>query len=205
MANDEDSKEIKDLSDIQNTDPAEEAGQPYDVPLDILLADEAHKMSPEEMKRLKKNLAVAGGILAFIVLFIIYAIQPAKGTIAFGLCSTFLELNTPYPHTLSYTGVIETRTATRIYYRQIDPFGQFREEMMECTYGPDEKMGMRLVKVTRNRQPMDKALIEKFNLTLPLIGASDPYLVLPPLWKNQLLEGVPMYEVQELPSFLPQK
>jgi hypothetical protein len=47
---------------------------------------------------------------------------------------------------------------------------------------------MKLVEVLRNRHAVDPVLVRKFNLTLPTIMASDPYLVLPPDWKNPLIK-----------------
>lgn len=180
----------KDLSDIQN-EPEEEpvvVNQPYDVPLDELLSDEANPLTPEDIKKLKQ---IGFGILGFIlvaILLSIYGCQPQKASMAYGICSTFLELNTPYPQTLNYTDLEGSRTAVRIYFTSIDPFGQFKQEMIECTFGPDEKMGMKITEIKRNRRPVDQALIDKFNQTLPTIMASDPYLVMPgPEWENPLL------------------
>ena len=60
---------------------------------------------------------------------------------------------------------------------------------MECTFGPDEAgTGMILTQVSRNRRPVDPTVVEKFNQTLPIIMASDPYLVMPPEWKNPLVQ-----------------
>lgn len=180
----------KDLSDILN-EPEEEVvvvNQPYDVPLDELLSDEANPLTPEDVKKLKQ---IGYGILGFILLAIlisIYGCQPKKASMAYGICSTFLELTTPYPQTLNYTDLEGSNTAIRIYFTSVDPFGQFKQEMIECTFGYDEKIGMKLTKIQRNRRPVDQKEVDKFNLTLPTIMASDPYLVMPgPDWKNPLL------------------
>jgi hypothetical protein len=127
------------------------------------------------------------GVFLLVVVLIIYSCQPQKGSLAFGICSAFLELNTPYPHTLNFTDVEGSRTAVRIYFTSVDPFGQFRQEMLECTFAADEQMGMKLAQVARNRRPVDAEVVKEFNLTLPTIMASDPYLVLPPNWKNPLV------------------
>ena len=188
---DSDNTEDKDLSDIQNIDDAPEEGsiynQPYDVPLDELLSDQAKPMNPEDIKKMKQIGFGALGIIMLIILLSVYSCQPKKGSMAYGICSTFLELNTPYPHTLRYTDLEGSRTAVRIYFTNIDPFGEFKQEMIECKFGPDEKMGMKLTEVLRNRHAMDPVLVKKFNLTLPTIMASDPYIVLPPDWKNPLV------------------
>lgn len=159
----------------------------YEISLDALLSDEVKKRSPEEIKKLRQKLGIGAAAFAMIVALVIYAMQPAQGNMQFGICSTFLELNTPYPHTLNYTWVESGRTTVRIYFNDIDPFGGRKEQMIQCTFEPDEVMGMRLRKVERNRRPVDAELIKKFNIALPAIGASKPYLVLPPDWENPLL------------------
>ena len=180
----------KDLSEIQNESdvPAAAVTSPYDVSLDELLSDEANTLTPDDIKKLKQIGYGALGVLLVIILLSIYGCQPKKGSMAYGICSTFLELNTTYPQTLNYTDLEGSRTAVRIYYTSVDPFGQFKQEMMECKFGPDEKTGMKLTEVLKNRRPMDAEIIKKFNMTLPTVMASDPYLVMPgPDWKNQLL------------------
>ncbi|PZQ49137.1 MAG: hypothetical protein DI551_00355 [Micavibrio aeruginosavorus] len=181
----------KDLSEIVNDEepiivPAVRA-QPYDVPLDQLLSDEANALTPEDVKKLKQVGFGTLGVVILIVLLSIYGCQPKEGSMAYGICSTFLELHTQYPHTLKYTDLEGSRTAVRIYFTSTDPFGQYKPEMIECKFGPDEKMGMKLVDVLWNRKPMDPKVVSKFNLTLPIIISSDPYLVLPPAWENQLI------------------
>lgn len=180
----------KDLSEIQND--VEEAApvveSPYEVSLDEMLSDEVNTLTPEDKKKLKQiGFGLLGGLL-LVILLSIYGCQPKKGSMAYGLCSTFLELNTVYPQTLNYIDLEGSRTAVRIYYTSVDPFGQYKQEMMECKFGPDEKMGMKITEVLKNRRPMDAELVKKFNMTLPTIMASDPYLVMPgPDWENPLL------------------
>lgn len=157
------------------------------ITLDSLLSEEVKKRSPEEIKKIRKKLIIGAIGGALFLIFILYAIQPAKGDIQFGICSTFLELNTPYPHTLSYTSVESGRTTVRIYYSDIGPFGDYKEQTIQCTFEPDPEMGMRLRRVEKNRRPMDANLVKEFNVALPTIGASDPYVVLPPSWRNPLL------------------
>ena len=180
----------KDLSEIQNEveEPAPVVESPYEVSLDEMLSDEVNTLTPEDVKKLKQiGFGLLGGLL-LVVLLSVYGCQPKKGSMAYGLCSTFLELNTVYPQTLNYIDLEGSRTAVRIYYTSIDPFGQYKQEMIECKFGPDEKMGMKMTEVLKNRRPMDAELIKKFNMTLPTIMASDPYLVMPgDNWENQLL------------------
>jgi hypothetical protein len=160
-----------------------------DVSLDQALSARARRPSRFQKQDIEKFIKygfVAGALL--LVVLIVYSCQPRKGSMGYGICSTFLQLNTVYPHTLHYTDVEFSRTAVRIYFSNIDPFGEFKHEMIECTFGPDEKMGMKIAEVKRNRRSVDSKIVNDFNMTLPTVMSADPYLVLPPEWKNQLLD-----------------
>lgn len=178
---------IADVQNLPDEMPPEESFA-ADQSLDSMLRDEANK-KPEKppQQNMRQILYGAGGVALLILILAIYSCQPKDGSMAFGICSTFLELQTPYPHTLRYTDIEGSQTAVRIYFTNVDPFGEFKQEMIECTFGPDDVMGMKLTQVTRNRRPVDSTIVKKFNITLPTIMASDPYLVLPPDWKNPLV------------------
>lgn len=194
--------EKPDISDVRHgTDPeppAPEAPLGRDVSLDEALSREAKKMGrlPNiggvlslQQKNIKKKhiFYAAGGAVLLLIILMMYSCQPKQGSMAFGICSVFLELNTPYPETLDYTGLEGSRTAVRIYFTNIDPFGEYKLEMIECTFGKDEKGGMKLTDIKRNRRSVDAEEIRKFNALLPTIIASDPYRVAPPRWKNPLV------------------
>jgi len=161
-----------------------------DVSLDAALSKTAKTLSV--LKGLDKEKKIfffgGGGVLIIFLFLLLSSCQPEKGSIVFGVCSAFLELHTPYPHTLDYKEVEWSNWAVRIYFTSIDPFGSYRLEMLECGFAPDEKMGFRVARIERNREPVDPKIIENFNKTLPSIAAGDPYLVLPPNWKNPLLD-----------------
>ena len=182
-------KSDKDIEDILNA-PADKDLLPgrvrytRDMSLDDLLTEEISTLTDEDRKKLKQIGYGALAVAAVIVLLTIFSMQPKKGPMSYGICSTFLEMQTPYPNTLNYSDIEGSRTALRIYFTSFDPFGEYKLEMIECTFGPDEAGGMKHTQVTRKRSPVDPAIVEKFNKTLPIIMASDPYLVIPPDWKN---------------------
>lgn len=158
-----------------------------EISLDAALKEEAREKPQLDEKQKKQILYGAGGLAILLLIIAVFSCQPSKGSMAYGICSTFLELNTPYPHTIHHTDLEGSRTAVRIYFTSTDPFGEYKQEMIECTFGPDEAMGMKLTQVMRNRRPVDPAIVNEFNLSLPTIIASDPYRVMPPEWKNPLL------------------
>lgn len=161
---------------------------PQDMSLDEAMAASARKPGRFKKEDIEKAIKYGSIALALLlVVLMVYSCQPKKGSMGYGICSTFLELTTTYPHTLQYSDVEFSRTAVRIYFSAIDAFGEFKNEMLECTFGPDEKMGMKLTQVKRNRNPVEQKVIDEFNMTLPTVMSSKPYLVMPPEWKNQLL------------------
>jgi len=194
-----DNEEKPDLGVSPIDPPDPNASTDGDMSLDAALSAAAKKSSkfqnplkikwgrdPAKEKRLIQY--AFGGMGLLLVILMIYQAQPAKGSMAYGICSTFLELNVDYPHTLRYISLEGSRTAVRIYFTNIDPFGQFKQETIECKFGPDDKMGMRVTEILRNRKPVDSATVDKFNQTLPIIMSNDPYRISPPDWKNQLLK-----------------
>ncbi len=183
----------KDDMDIISVEDALPVDGKYagDISIDELLSEEANTLTSEDKKKIKQILYGGASILVMLIALAIFSLQPKKGPMSYGICSTFLEMNTPYPNTLQYTDLEGSRTALRIYFSSIDPFGEQKQEMIECTFGPDDAgTGMKLTKVSRNRRPIDSEIVNKFNATLPIIIASDPYLVMPPMWKNQLVQDM---------------
>lgn len=158
-----------------------------DVSLDDVLTKQAKKPEDLEAKKKKEKYikygSIGGGLL--FVIFLLYSCGPAKGPLEYGVCATFLELNTPYPHTLDLKAVEGSQTNIRIYFTSTDPFGQYKEEMIECRFRSDK---WELAEVTRNRRPVDPAIVQKFNVTIPSIIEAGPDLTMPPHWKNKLVE-----------------
>lgn len=84
----------------------------------------------------------AGGLVVLILLIII-ASQPRQGTMGYGICKVFLELNVPFPQTLGISKVLENRRMARIQYTHTDAFGQFKISRLECKYELDQEMANR--------------------------------------------------------------
>ena len=170
---------------------------PLDVSLDAALsADMAKQKKKGKGKRSlpavklekKHKIMLGAGIGVLLIILAIYSGRPQQGSMPYGICSTFLELNTPYPHTIRHIALEGSQTAVRIYYTNVDPFGEFKQEMIECTYGAAADGGLRVAQIARNRKPVDPQLIADFNKVLGTVVASDPYRVPPPNWKNPLVK-----------------
>lgn len=173
-----------------------------DVSLDETLTREANKdKKGTNPKNKKQILYAAGGVVLLLVVLLFFGCQPKEGPISFGICSVFLEMDTPYPQTLNYTDLEGSPTSVRIYYTSVDPFGEYKREMIECSFGPNKTGGMKVTKIERNRRPVEQSKVDEFNKILPSVMASNPYRIMPPNWKNPLLkEGGTIYDSQDLPD-----
>lgn len=135
----------------------------------------------DKKKKKKKMIKLGGSALGVLFLgYIIYLLfVPYKGTMAFGLCKVFVELNVQYPTTLKLNKVEEFATSVRIWYSHTDSFGEYMVEPIQCYFKPDERYGFALDKVTIRRRELDTKQIETFNSSIPVILASPPDLSLP--------------------------
>lgn len=152
------------------------------------LAKTGYRKEPTQaIKRKKKQFSrwqiIGGSVggLLLLILIIMAACAPKTGSVQFGICKTFTELYVKYPETLSYDFVEQYEKAVRIGYTQIDASGQFRYNMIECSFRPDPTMGMAVNTILLNRKELDQALVARFNPSVPAILAASPDLVLPPI------------------------
>ncbi|HRC26611.1 MAG TPA: hypothetical protein PKX87_04175 [Alphaproteobacteria bacterium] len=138
----------------------------------------AVKRTRKQYSRWQMIGAGAGGLL-ILILLIMAACTPKTGTDQFGICRTFIELYVKYPTSLSVDFVEQYEKAVRIGYTQLDASGQFRYNMIECSFGPDSQGGMAMINALLNRKEMDKTRVEKFSATLPVVVSASPNRVLP--------------------------
>lgn len=143
-----------------------------------LAASKITERKAKDRKTLIKRGAIGAGVL--ILGFIIYLLfAPFKGTMAFGLCKVFVELNVQYPTTLKLNSVEEFSTSVRIWYTHTDSFGEYILEPIQCYFRPDENFGFALDKVTIRRRELDESIVEAFNRSIPVILENPPDLTLP--------------------------
>jgi len=188
---DDTKKNIDDDNDIINTDgddlalppPRVDSFTQKDIRMDDVLKKQGAKAVDAKTLKQRKDYIKYGSIGAgcLIVLFFLFSGQTPKGPLEYGVCSVFLEMNTPYPHTLKYLGVEGSRTSIRIYYTSTDPFGQYKMEMLDCKFSTKK---LEMTEALINRRPVPKELVQKFNRILPTLVQSDLYLDIPPHWKN---------------------
>lgn len=135
----------------------------------------------------KKPLMIGGGVLLGILLLgfgYIAMTMPRQGSMFYGACKTFLELYVEYPEYLRLTDVYEfpkeNSSSVRIWFTQLDGFGQYRMEPLECFYKSGPKGNFYLDKITLNRREIDPAKVGAFNKLLPTLQQIDIDLSYPP-------------------------
>jgi hypothetical protein len=121
-------------------------------------AEEKKPTSKEKMMALKETLMTREGKiglgatvgLLLLTLLVMKACEPRKGSILYGVCSAFLETQLLYPELLEQNYVEQYSSGVRIYYTQVDGFGQYLNEFIECTYAQNEQEGLFLAAVIFN-------------------------------------------------------
>jgi hypothetical protein len=126
---------------------------------------------------------IFGGILILILLLIGLLSIPPYGTVRYGLCKTFVELNDPYPQFLEWVSAQEKGMAVIIDYNRTDAFGQRTLNQIRCFFKEDEKKGLMLERININGDnefPQEgKEYIDRFNIGIPALLKTQPSLVMP--------------------------
>ena len=147
----------------------------------------ALRMRAEKQRKRKiKIAAYAIGAVLFIWLYYVL-FMPFKAGITFGVCKTFLEQQIRYNTHLRYSIVEDFGDSVRIWYRRIDPYGEYRMESMRCHFRyaeehEQEKYGYPpfiIDRVTRDRRPYYPDRVEAFNRSIQAVIAADPDLIIP--------------------------
>jgi len=138
------------------------------------------KMSPQKKKRL-----YWGGGIAFFFLIIVMAFMPAQGSIRYGICRVYVELNEQYPDQISYLGV-EDWDPVRIFYKKTDPFGVSSINSIDCFFKRDvagnflnEILRVDINGKSRLYEAEKPENVKKFNSSISAIVTNPPDLTLP--------------------------
>ena len=135
----------------------------------------------KKQKRRKKWLMIGGS--AVVLFFLAVFLTPPFGSIRYGICKTYVELNDPYPQSLQFVQAEEIGTAVILDYNRIDSFGQRTLNQIRCIFNEDPRIVL-LTRIDVNgrneKSPLESEdLIKKFNTGIPALIARNPSLVLP--------------------------
>lgn len=152
------------------------------------------KLKEKGQKKLKKTVdfvkrkprtSAFMSVLFFIAIFIWYGLQPIRGSMYYGVCRVFTQMQLRYPDTMEVVSADVFSAEWRVYYTFIDAFGSERSEMVKCIFGPSQKTGFKIEEAQllrgTKRTEFDQKTLDKFNATIPAIIAGEPNLILP--WK----------------------
>lgn len=127
--------------------------------------------------------AAVFGVLAWLINFLF---APYTAGMTYGICKTYLELNVRFPDHLRISTVEDYGEYVRIWYTQLDAFGEYRLQNIQCNYRADEVTGAALSKVTIDRREEDPAKISQFNASIGIILENPPDLEIPAPLPNKL-------------------
>ena len=140
------------------------------------------KLAEQQRVKRKKMFNYAFYIAGLTFLFWAYDFLFSAYTadIKYGICKVYLELDVQYPQDLRVSTVDDYGTYVRIWYTQLDAFGEYRMEQIQCNFRADPVTKLALEKVAINRREVDPAKVERFNTSIPVIIANPPPLEIPP-------------------------
>ncbi|MCE7886469.1 MAG: hypothetical protein DYH13_03075 [Alphaproteobacteria bacterium PRO2] len=142
-----------------------------DEQIDAAIAQSSVQEKKRAQRKAKFYFAIGLGVIALLSYSVHWLMKPYQGGLAFGICKVFLEGVTRYPDHLRLSTVEEFETSVRIWYTQVDSFGEYRMEPIQCYYKNDPERGTLVEKITINRREVDPRLVDNFNRALPSISA----------------------------------
>ncbi len=147
--------------------------------IDAALAQSGVQAKRKGIRKKRIKHAVIGGTVCLLGYGIHLGLKPFEGGMAYGICRVFLENYVRYPTLLRLSTVEEFDTSVRIWYTQVDSFGEYRMEPIQCYYKQDPERGTLVDKILINRREIDRKLVDDFNRALPAISAAPLDLVMP--------------------------
>ena len=134
--------------------------------IDAALAQSSIQNKRRTARKRQFNIGIAAGVLLVLSYAVYWLFKPIEGGMAFGICRVFLENSVRFPNHLRLSTVEEFDNSVRIWYTQVDSFGEYRMEPIQCYYKQDPERGTMVDKVTINRREVDPKIVERFNQAL---------------------------------------
>lgn len=144
-----------------------------------------------EAQKAKRKKMFKQGAIGIVVALLVWAgyylFAPYQAGQTYGICRVFLENTLRFPQDMRISSLEDLRPkessdslgGVRIWYTQVDAFGEYRMENIECYYRADPEKGAQVDTIEINRRPVEKAQVEAFNAVLPVVLANMPDLTYP--------------------------
>lgn len=151
-------------------------------------ADQKRRTGKGGGKEFNWKIWTGGGTVLVLLMLALISPSPQEGTMRYGLCKVFLELQLYHPETLNIASVSESPKGARIRYSHVTAGGDLKLGMIDCTYEMDSVRGIRLTQASIDRQPLPKETVNKFNTGISSIMAEEnrPDLTYPPPLTGEL-------------------
>ncbi len=150
------------------------------------------KLQEQHRLQKKKNFhrMIYAGVAMLLAYFIYYLFKPYHAGMGYGVCKVYTELNARYPDTLYFSSVEPFASSIRVWYTQIDAFGEYKLDSIQCFYKPDPsgRLPFILERIAVNRRDVDPEKVEQFNKILPVIFAHPPDLIYPTALPDSLAD-----------------
>ncbi len=137
-------------------------------------------------KKWTKGQKIGLGVGIFIAFIVFLFTFPNYGTIKYGICKTFIELQEPYPQSIQIINAyeeIDYNDSVTISYKKIDPFGLEALNDIQCFFETNNQhVILKRVDINGKKKiyPQEsEEIIRRFNLGLQAIINHPPNLVMP--------------------------
>lgn len=137
-------------------------------------------------KKMSRGKKISIGVGCFFLSILILAFFPNYGTIKYGICKTFIELQEPYPQSVQIINAyeeIDYNDSVTISYKKVDPFGLEALNDIQCFFETNgNHILLKRVDINGKKKiyPQEsEEVIRRFNLGLQAIVDHPPNLVMP--------------------------
>lgn len=129
------------------------------------------RMAEEKKERNKRifRYSILGFVFFLFFFAYDYLFSSYEGGMTFGICKNYLELNVRFPQELKYSTVDDLGSSVRIWYTQVDAFGEYRLESIQCYFRADETYGAAIDRITINRREVPTYKVDAYNAIMPVV------------------------------------
>lgn len=169
----------EDMLDNESSAKKDELTSDFDKKDPSEVAPDKQKPDWFSKKKLKLYGFSGGGLLFAYLIYLMF--QPYQGSMAYGVCRVFLEMQLRYPETMKIRTVNESYgyQYTDIFFAHTDAFGEYLMHRGRCRYKYDDYGRIILTQVQLDRRDVDPQIVTNFNQAIDAVYGNPPDLVIP--------------------------